>query len=133
LNNAMIDGVSPNGSNDLLDHPELSSAIGHAGERGGPLSVSRGDTKIDIGESAGASERPRELRSSWWSRLVRPERAEATQPSRMRAVGKRGLFLALATAYPRKDEYDHDAFFRLLGGEWPTKRGDDYANTCALR
>jgi hypothetical protein len=133
LNNAMIDGVSPKASNDLLDHPELSSAIGNAGERGTPLSVSRGDTKIDIGESAGASERPGERGGSWWSRLLRPERAEAAPPSRMRAVGKRGLFLGLATAFPRKDEYDHDAFFRLLGGEWPTKKGDDYANTCALR
>lgn len=133
LNNAMIDGVSPKASYDLLDHPELSSAIGSASERGTPLSVSRGDTKIDIGESAGASERPRARGGSWWSRLLRPERAEAAPPSRMRAAGKRGLFLSLASAYPRKDEYDHDTFFRLLGGEWATKKGDDYANTCALR
>lgn len=136
LNNALLDGVSRK-SSDPLDHPELSNAIGNAGDRGAPLSVTRGGTKVDIGTPADPPTRSQYRRTSWWGRLLGSEEAEAAEPRGRHGARHAITFEALAAAFPRNPPYGiygHDEFFDLLGGEWPRlKKEAKFMNTCALR
>jgi hypothetical protein len=51
VNDAVADslGVSPFRS--VLEHPEVAAAVSSAAERGAPLSVEKGDTRVDVGRS----------------------------------------------------------------------------------
>lgn len=81
VNDALADALSPAKSQSVLEHPEVAAAIGAAADRGSPLSVAKGDTRVDVGSSP--SGRPNDTRWPWPFRLFldNANAASTTRPS----------------------------------------------------
>ena len=65
LHGKMVDQVGEAGGAVFPNVPEVRDAITRGGEEGAPISVSRGDTRVDIGAPTREPERPNLLRSLW--------------------------------------------------------------------
>lgn len=51
VNDAIADSVGVSKFRSVLDHPEVAAAVSSAAERGAPLTVAKGDTRVDVGPS----------------------------------------------------------------------------------
>lgn len=129
LNSAMIDSLVKSPSKSLIDHPEVSSAIGAAAIRGAPLTLSKGDMQVDVGRSLTESLPNTRLRLPWPFRLLS---SPSRKPTPTASSTARFDFAALSQAYPQ--ERNRAKFFEYLGGMWPSLVDDpNYKNTCAIR
>jgi len=52
VNDAMADSLGVSQFRSVLEHPEVAAAVGAAAERGAPLSIAKGDTRVDVGRSS---------------------------------------------------------------------------------
>ena len=49
VNDAMADSLGVGQFRSVLEHPEVAAAVSTAAERGAPLSVAKGDTRVEVG------------------------------------------------------------------------------------
>jgi len=80
VNDALAETVGKKEPVGLLDHPEVSSAIGAASDRGSPISLDRGGERVEVGASTTSRRVQGETRGSrlpWPLRLLFPS-AEAS-------------------------------------------------------
>ncbi|MNV37180.1 hypothetical protein D3C71_1286910 [compost metagenome] len=78
----MAENLNAQRDSDVLNHPDVAAAIATGAERGSALSLRRGNTSVEVGESRSAPEEQitpvRSARLRWpWS-FLRPSEAEAS-------------------------------------------------------
>lgn len=131
VNDAMIAGLTGDKPTSPLDKPEITSAIGAAAERGAPFSVSKGDTKVDVGQRSGQAAPTEQSRWPWPFRLLQPSVAEAKPPAHAPKPAEGTVFekmwQSLGVALVDSDVYSDQTFLKQQ------RAGSPHMNMCATR
>ncbi|MCX2900401.1 T6SS effector amidase Tae4 family protein [Pseudomonas mandelii] len=131
VNDAMIASLTGDKPMSPLDKPEITSAIGAAAERGAPFSVSKGDTKVDVGERSSQVPSAGQSRWPWPFRLLQPSVAEARPQSPGPRTAEPDVFermwQSLGIARTDADVYSDQKFLKQQ------RAGKPHMNMCATR
>lgn len=131
VNDAMIAGLMGDKPTSPLDKPEITSAISAAAERGAPFSVSKGDTKVDVGQHPGQAASAEQSRWPWPFRLLQPSVAEAKPPPHVPQPTEADVFekmqQSLRVARDDSDVYSDLKFLKQQ------RAGSPHMNMCATR
>lgn len=142
VNEAMADNLSVRKNANLLEHPEVSAAIGSAASRGAPISLKRGDTQVKVGLSPQVAtpqtdaDRTDSSRLPWPLRLFAPRRAEALPPPAHPAPDVDRLFRRMwmyresISNWKGQDIYSADFIAKHAERD---EEGRPYLNMCATR
>jgi hypothetical protein len=133
INDAMLSELTGGKPTSPLDKPEITSAIGAAAERGAPFSVSKGDTKVDVGQRTQTGPVSTQSRWPWPFRLFQPTPAEASPtPSPTPTPAQTDLFKAMWSSLENErsdaDVYGHHQQFLI-----DQRAGKEHMNMCATR
>ncbi|MBB6560017.1 hypothetical protein HNP48_002689 [Acidovorax soli] len=140
VNDSMAENLAAQRNSDVLNYPDVAAAIATGVERGSALSLRRGNTSVEVGESRSAPEEQitpvRTARSRWpWS-LLRPSEAEASVSDAQRDAQFFAAMWKKRTDIEMVYLKSHEIYASNIIQKHATDRHEDgtrYLNMCATR